>query len=251
VTPAAGPGRAAAALALVALAAIATLTGADRAVGASATRRAASPCGANLADRLRGTTRASQLVVVEAPSTSSTAATVTLWHRQGRCFTQVGGPWPARLGRHGLSSHHLEGDGTTPLGSFGIGPEMYGVAPDPGLAYPYHRLVCGDWWDEDPTTPSYNHFVHVPCGSQPPFGGGSEALWTETTAYRYFALIEYNTAPIVPGRGSAIFLHVSTGGPTAGCVSLAEPALVHTLRWLRPAEHPLVVIGTKTTLRDL
>jgi L,D-peptidoglycan transpeptidase YkuD (ErfK/YbiS/YcfS/YnhG family) len=208
-------------------------------------------CGANLGDSLRSTGDASQLVVVEARTHSSTTATVTLWHRANGCFAQVGGPWPARLGWHGLSSHHVEGDGTTPIGAFGIGPEMYGVAPDPGLGYRYHQLVCGDWWDEDPTTPNYNLFVHVPCGTRPPFGGGSEALWTETTAYRYFAVIEYNTTPIVPGKGSAIFLHVSTGGTTNGCVSLDEPELVHTLRWLRPAERPLIVIGTNTTLRDL
>ena len=43
--------------------------------------------------------------------------------------------------------------------------KIYGNEPDPGgLRYRYHRLVCGDWWDEDPYSPRYNHFVHVPCG---------------------------------------------------------------------------------------
>ncbi len=243
--------RVAARLALATLAAQAVVgVGAARLIGAAAaTRPTASR--ANLADSLRATADASQLVLVEAPSLASTTATATLWQRASGCFSQVGGPWPARLGWHGLSSHHLEGDGTTPIGAFGIGPVMYGVAPDPGVAYRYHRLVCGDWWDEDPTTPSYNRFVHVPCHARPPFGGGSEALWTELTAYRYFAVIEYNAAPIIPGRGSAIFLHVSTGGTTNGCVSLGEPELVHTLRWLRPAERPLVVIGTAATLENL
>ena len=35
----------------------------------------------------------------------------------------------------------------------------------------------------------------------------------------------------VPGAGSAIFLHVGTGGPTAGCVSVPAAALVALLRW--------------------
>jgi L,D-peptidoglycan transpeptidase YkuD (ErfK/YbiS/YcfS/YnhG family) len=36
-------------------------------------------------------------------------------------------------------------------------------------------------------------------------------------------VLGWNTAPIVPGRGSAIFLHVATPdfGPTAGCIALA------------------------------
>jgi L,D-peptidoglycan transpeptidase YkuD (ErfK/YbiS/YcfS/YnhG family) len=222
-----------------------------RVSGAATFTQATTPCEPNLAESLRVTANASQLVLVEAATLSSTTATVTLWHRARGCFTEVGGPWSAWLGWNGLSLHHGEGDGTTPIGAFGIGPVMYGIAPDPGVAYRYHQLVCGDWWDEDPTTPDYNRFVHVPCGTRPPFGGGSEALWTEAPAYDYFALIDYNTAPIVPGRGSAIFLHVATGGTTSGCVSLNEPELVHTLRWLRPAEHPLIAIGTTATLRNL
>ena len=72
------------------------------------------------------------------------------------------------------------------------------------------------------------------CGTSPPFGGGSEALWRIVPAYRLFAFIRYNTAPVVPGRGSAIFLHVDTGHPTNGCVSLPRPELVAVLRRLRP-----------------
>jgi L,D-peptidoglycan transpeptidase YkuD (ErfK/YbiS/YcfS/YnhG family) len=53
---------------------------------------------------------------------------------------------------------------------------------------------------------------------------------------------------VVPGRGSGIFLHASTGRPTLGCVSLPLPQLVRTLRWLRPAAHPLIAIGTAADL---
>jgi L,D-peptidoglycan transpeptidase YkuD (ErfK/YbiS/YcfS/YnhG family) len=49
--------------------------------------------------------------------------------------------------------------------------------------------------------------------------------------------------PAVPGRGSAIFLHVAVGA-TAGCVSLPETELVRLLRWLRPSAHPAIHIGT-------
>src|SRR5262249_1635032 len=47
-----------------------------------------------------------------------------------------------------------------------------------------------------------------------------------------------------PGLGSAIFLHVSTGGSTAGCVSLPSTDLVALLRWLDPAQQPRIVMGT-------
>jgi L,D-peptidoglycan transpeptidase YkuD (ErfK/YbiS/YcfS/YnhG family) len=170
-----------------------------------------------------------QVVHVRAASTTTTYAVVTLTS----CGKRVAGPWRARVGVHGLSSHHREGDGTTPVGTFAIGPVVYGLDPDPGVKLRYHRLTCGDWWDEDPGSPSYNEFRHVTCGTTPRFGGGSEALWRATIAYRLLAVIAYNAAR-TPGRGSGIFLHVDTGRATNGCVSLPQGALVRVLRWLRP-----------------
>jgi L,D-peptidoglycan transpeptidase YkuD (ErfK/YbiS/YcfS/YnhG family) len=169
-------------------------------------------------------------ITVAAPSTSSTTATLTV----SQCGKTVLGPWRARVGRNGLSSHHREGDGTTPIGTFAIGPTVYGIDPNPGVHLSYRRLRCGDWWDEDARSPTYNTFRHVTCGATPPFGGGSEALWRATVAYRELAVIEYNAAPIVPGRGSAIFLHDDTGHATNGCVSLPRTQLIRLLRLLGP-----------------
>lgn len=132
---------------------------------------------------------------------------------------------------------------------------MYGNEPSPGgLHERYHQLVCGDWWDEDPYSAEYNEFVHVPCGATPPFAAWSEALWTETTAYPYFAVIEYNDDPIVSGAdapGSGIFLHAWVAGPTQGCIALPVPELLRVLRWLNPLEHPVIEIGTDTELGPL
>jgi L,D-peptidoglycan transpeptidase YkuD (ErfK/YbiS/YcfS/YnhG family) len=91
----------------------------------------------------------------------------------------------------------------------------------------------------------YNRFVHVPCGTAPPFGGDSEALWRVVPQYNYFAVVDYNAAPIVPGRGSAIFVHETTGVPTAGCVALGTGALLTLLRWLRPVDHPMIVVSVE------
>ncbi len=183
-----------------------------------------------------------QLVVVRAPAARSTTGTLQLWAKTGGCWRAASPVWSARLGRNGVSAHHREGDGTTPLGTFAFGRTVYGIDANPGVRYAYHRLVCGDWWDEDPTTAAYNRFAHVPCGTTPPFGGGSEALWTEAPAYTHFAVVRYNDAPVVPGRGSAIFLHADTGGPTNGCISLPLGQLDAVLRWLRPADRPQIRI---------
>jgi L,D-peptidoglycan transpeptidase YkuD (ErfK/YbiS/YcfS/YnhG family) len=167
-----------------------------------------------------------QLVTVQAPA-RATVATVQVFDDCRR----VMGPWTAWVGYHGLSAGKREGDGTTPAGTYRFGSTVYGLEPDPGVRFRYHRLVCGDWWDSNPRSATYNRFVHLACGRSL---AASEPLWRISPQYRYFAEIRYNAAPAVPGRGSAIFLHVSAGRPTAGCVALPEAQLVRLLRWLRP-----------------
>jgi L,D-peptidoglycan transpeptidase YkuD (ErfK/YbiS/YcfS/YnhG family) len=191
---------------------------------------------------LPATGKGTQLITVESSSRGSTHASLRLWSREGRCWSPVAGPWAARVGRNGLSGSRREGDGTTPTGTYAIGRTMYGVAPDPGVRYRYRRIVCGDYWVEDPRSPSYNRFQHVPCGRPPPFRVTGERLWKATTAYRHFAVIEFNMNPVVPGRGSGIFLHAATGGPTNGCVSLPIAQLRQVLRWLRPDRSPRIQI---------
>jgi L,D-peptidoglycan transpeptidase YkuD (ErfK/YbiS/YcfS/YnhG family) len=196
--------------------------------------------------------RAEQLIVVSSPTSAPPDFLATLrtfertspssrWH-------QVLGPRQAETGYGHLRSIRHEGDGSTPTGVFALGTTIYGNRPEPsGLHYAYHRLVCGDWWDEDPYSPRYNQFVALHCGSAPSFASWSEALWTETVAYPYFAVIDFNTDPIRRGPGapgSGIFLHSWVDGPTAGCVALHADALLRLLRWLRPAAHPVIEIGT-------
>ena len=199
--------------------------------------------------QLAGTATATQAVTVEAASHRTTHAIVRTWRRDGECWRPVAGPHPARVGRNGLSANRREGDGTTPVGGFGIAPTMYGTAGNPGVRFRYHRLVCGDWWDELPSSPTYNSFQHVRCGTRPAFWSGSDGMWQQPRAYAHLAVVEFNMRPVVPGRGSGIFLHAQTGSATNGCISLRRTDLVSVLRWLRPAAKPRIVIGTPAEVR--
>jgi L,D-peptidoglycan transpeptidase YkuD (ErfK/YbiS/YcfS/YnhG family) len=204
-------------------------------------------CAPTFAARL-DTGDASQLITVVAVRRASTQGTLRLWTKRAGCWRQSAGPWTAWLGGNGTSPVKHEGDRRTPTGIFGFLPTMYGISPNPGVRYRYHRVVCGDWWVEDPASQYYNRFRHVRCGSKPPFRTTSEDMSRSPTAYQHLAVIAYNTSPVVPGRGSGIFFHVSTGRPTLGCVSLPYSQLVSTLRWLRPAAAPLIAIGTAADL---
>jgi L,D-peptidoglycan transpeptidase YkuD (ErfK/YbiS/YcfS/YnhG family) len=202
---------------------------------------------------------ARELVLVSSPTyrPAGYLASLSTYQRSSASapWRPVFGSWQAEIGSGGLRDVRREGDHATPTGVYPFGPTIYGNRPNPGgLHEGFHHLVCGDWWDEDPYRGPYNRFLHVPCGSTPAFASWSEALWTETRAYPYFAVIDYNDNPTVAGPnapGSGIFLHAWMGEATEGCVALHIPQLLRVLRWLDPAEHPAIEIGTRSELGRL
>jgi L,D-peptidoglycan transpeptidase YkuD (ErfK/YbiS/YcfS/YnhG family) len=204
-----------------------------------------------LVNQLASTGGAQQVVIVDAPSASSTTATLTGYENDGGGWYQAVGAMPAVNGANGWlpGQSRTEGDGTTPEGMYAIGSTVYGTNANPGTSFTYHQLVCGDWWDEDSASPTYNTFQHVACGTTPTYAGASEALWTEGNAYPAMAVIDYNTPPSGP-LGSGIFLHANIGTPTQGCVSLPLPDLDAVLDWLKPTLHPVIVMGPDSVIRS-
>ena len=182
---------------------------------------------------------AGQAVVVTAERYGTTTATFTAYQREGDGWRRAFGPWPANLGTRGLAppGEKREGDGRTPSGVYGF-DFFFGVAPDPGVKFPYRRVTDRIVWDDDPASPLYNTWVDL---DRQQAGAEPEPMFV-SPAYDHGAVIDYNTDR-TPGLGSAIFLHVSKGGPTAGCVSLPAGQLVEVLRWLDPTRNPRIVLG--------
>ena len=56
-------------------------------------------------------------------------------------------------------------------------------------------------------------------------------MWRDDALYDIVAELGWNDAPVVPGRGSAIFLHLARPdyGPTEGCVALSGRDLLAVL----------------------
>jgi L,D-peptidoglycan transpeptidase YkuD (ErfK/YbiS/YcfS/YnhG family) len=204
----------------------------------------AAPCPANAANELATPPPivSQQLITIAAASQRATWATTRTWRRVGGCWVPAGGPYVARVGRNGIRADKREGDGATPAGTFPIGRTMYGNSPNPGVRYRYVRLRCGDWWVEDTRSRAYNTFQRVGCGRRPPFRITTPDMSTSPRAYAHLAVIDYNMSPVVPGRGSGIFLHVQIGKPTSGCISLRRETLIHVLRLLRPGAEPYIAI---------
>src|SRR6185436_11880586 len=171
---------------------------------------AVAACPANLANDLATPADAAsrQLITVRASTARSTYATTRTWVRgEDGCWLPEGGPYTARVGKNGVRVNRREGDGSTPAGLFRIGRTMYGNSPNPGVAFRYVRLRCGDWWVEDSKSPAYNTFQRVGCGRRPPFKVTTPDMSTSPRAPPLRGVAEHNTPPFVPGRGSGFFLH--------------------------------------------
>ena len=78
-----------------------------------------------------------------------------------------------------------------------------------------------------PTTTSSSRFPHV---------GGYEVLWRDDNVYDLLAVVGYNDDPVVPGAGSAIFVHIARPGltPTTGCIGVAVDDLLELPRLHQP-----------------
>ncbi len=131
------------------------------------------------------------------------------------------------LGRAGVVTNKQEGDGGTPAGNLPVRRVLYRadrVAP-PRTGVPCSAIQPDDGWCDDPADPAYNRPVKLP------HAGSVEALWRDDDLYDILAVLGWNDAPPVAGRGSAIFLHraPADGAPTAGCIALGPEDLYTVL----------------------
>ena len=133
----------------------------------------------------------------------------------------------AALGRGGISNDKQEGDGATPTGLLPLRSVLYRPdrLPAPTCAVPVAALAPHDGWCDDPAHAAYNRPVHLPINA------GAEALWRDDAVYDVIGVLGWNDDPVIPGRGSAIFLHIARDDftPTEGCVALARHDLLQVL----------------------
>jgi L,D-peptidoglycan transpeptidase YkuD (ErfK/YbiS/YcfS/YnhG family) len=142
--------------------------------------------------------------------------------------------WPGHrcrcaLGRGGVKpvAEKREGDGTTPAGTFPIRRLLYRADRSGALAtvVPAIPLTREDGWCDAPTDPAYNRPVKLP------YPASAESLWRRDHVYDIIVVIGHNDDPVVPGRGSAIFLHLSRTdyAPTDGCIAISRGDMARLL----------------------
>lgn len=181
-------------------------------------------------------TEPSQWIVVGVPATDATTGTLTAYQRVGQQWRAVLGPTPAKVGELGIGAP-ADGVYRTPEGTFTF-DQAFGREPNPGTKMPYFQATNQDWWDEDASSPTYN--THVRSASNP--SSITENLYDSGPVYDYAVNIAVNPQRI-PGKVSGIFLHVTDGNPTWGCVAIGRDEMRSILTWLDPAAAPRITIG--------
>ena len=145
------------------------------------------------------------------------------------------------IGREGVApeGEKREGDLKTPTGNFAMRccyyrPDRIAVPLETDL--PLIPLTPEDGWCDDPEHPMYNRPVKLP------FDGRHEKLWREDHVYDLIIPLGYNDGPIVPGAGSAIFMHLmrDDGVGTEGCIALKKSDLLALLPKLTRATEVVV-----------
>ena len=148
------------------------------------------------------------------------------------------GPRRAAIGPAGIAIKGGEGDGITPRGHFPVREIFYRAdrIPAPQTQLPLRKIVTDDGWCDAPSDPNYNRLVKLP------YPATAENMWREDHLYDLVAVLGYNDDPVVPGKGSAIFLHLAKPdySPTQGCVAMAYDDALAAIEQLKLGD--LVVI---------
>lgn len=159
----------------------------------------------------------------------------------GYLYSGAGQKVRCAVGRAGINfeDSKREGDGTTPCGRFPLRRVLYRAdrVQRPMTGLPVQALTPADGWSDDPADPLYNHPVTLPRAYS------HEALWRDDGLYDVIVVIGHNDDPVIPGHGSAVFIHVAAPdyAPTEGCVALALADLLELLKTCRPGNSISIV----------
>ncbi len=169
-------------------------------------------------------------------------------------WTPVGAPIEGSLGRTGLAWGRglhpsglpgpvkREGDGKSPAGVFDLRLVTgYAKAPPSGTRMPYREATATLRCVDDVGSAHYNRLADEAKAKKD--WSSAEDMRRKDDLYRLVVWVGHNDAPVVPGGGSCIFLHLRSGpeATTSGCTAFEPEPMERLLRWLDPAARPVLV----------
>ncbi len=144
----------------------------------------------------------------------------------------------AAIGPGGIAIKGGEGDGITPIGAWPVREIFYRAdrIAKPDVKLPLRAIAQDDGWCDAPNDTHYNRLVKLP------YRASAENMWRDDHLYDLVAVLGFNDEPVVPGKGSAIFLHLAKPdyANTHGCVALAFADVLAALEQLAPGDRVII-----------
>lgn len=177
---------------------------------------------ASIVAKSRTATKTNQIVTVVA---SGSTAKISLLEKSGSIWTEVI-KTNGYVGSLGVGQAR-EGSSRTPIGSYSLG-FAFGTS-NPGTKLPFRQITPNSFWISNVNDPAYNTWQERESSAPV-----DEHLADYTVQYQYAIVINYNNGV---GGGSAFFLHVGNGRPTAGCVSVSRDVMVQFMQRIAPGAY--------------
>ncbi len=232
--------------------------------GLLATASPTTAAGRTLPSYVKTRPKVRQMVSVTSKGWNTTRATLRAWQRpRGGRWHLVRGPIKVRIGYNGWvrGRQRRQSTGTSPAGNYAL-PRAFGSRADPGTRLRYRRFDRNDFWPYEPRdAATYNIYQRHKAARTHWRRSYRERLWDYRGQYRHAVVVGFNLPSGVhysrarrqwvarnradTSRGGGIFLHVTDGGPTAGCVSMKMRRMRWLTRWLDPRMTPRVAMGPR------
>ena len=135
------------------------------------------------------------------------------------------------VGLNGFTKNKIEGDKKTPIGTYSFGKLFVRTDKIKKLntKFKYIPIRKDMAWSDEPNKSNYNNLIKTKNKHK-------ESLYRDDNLYDLILVINYNMNPVLPNKGSAIFLHVSSDDykPTEGCVAIVVNDFIEILKTLNP-----------------
>ena len=124
------------------------------------------------------------------------------------------------IGKSGIKKNKKEGDKSTPKGKFRLKYVLYRSDRVKRITTKLKKIIIRKkmGWCDDPKAKKYNKLIKFP------FNFKAERLYLKENTYDVIVVLNYNMNPIIPYKGSAIFLHLAKRNyrSTEGCVAISK-----------------------------
>jgi L,D-peptidoglycan transpeptidase YkuD (ErfK/YbiS/YcfS/YnhG family) len=128
------------------------------------------------------------------------------------------------LGKAGIRKKRIEGDNITPKGIYKI-ISVYcrkDRLKKIKSKIKIHKIHKNMGWCDDPKSKKYNQLIKLPNIYS------HEKFYRKDNLYDLILVLNYNMAPVIKNKGSAIFIHIAKKNysSTKGCIGLSKKNLL-------------------------